>query len=88
MEVLSIEDGIEKCRTKLMECFLAKGRKNPKSDAYTYCSAIRLLREYVKIRGLFNNTCYGPEPSFTDEIEQHLTIKFRRMKGRDENGKN
>lgn len=47
MEILSSEDGIEKCRTKLMEYFLEKGRKNPKSDSYTYCRAIKLLREYI-----------------------------------------
>ncbi|MBX4272194.1 hypothetical protein [Clostridium estertheticum] len=41
-----------------------------------------------KIRILSNNICYAPEPSFTDKVEQHLTIKLRRLKWRDENGKN
>jgi hypothetical protein len=27
-----------------------------------------------KIRIISNNICYGPEPSSTDEVEQHLTI--------------
>lgn len=27
-----------------------------------------------KIRIISNNICYGPEPSPTDEVEQHLTI--------------
>lgn len=46
-QVLSSEDGIERYREKLMEHFEGKGRKNPKSDAYTYCRAIKLLSEYV-----------------------------------------
>lgn len=46
-EVLSSKDGIERYREKLMEHFEGKGRKNPKSDAYTYCRAIKLLSEYV-----------------------------------------
>lgn len=46
-EVLFSQNGIEKYREKLMEHFLARGRKNPKSDAYTYCRNIKLLREYV-----------------------------------------
>lgn len=47
IEVLSSEDGIERYRTKLMEHFSDKGRKNPKSDSYTYCRNIKLLKEYV-----------------------------------------
>lgn len=47
MEVLSSEDGIERYRIKLMEHFSDKGRKNPKSDSYTYCRNIKLLKEYV-----------------------------------------
>ncbi len=47
IEVLSSEDGIERYRTKLMEYFSDKGRKNPKSDSYTYCRNIKLLKEYV-----------------------------------------
>lgn len=47
MEVLSSEDGIERYRIKLMEHFKDKGRKNPKSDSYTYCRNIKLLKEYV-----------------------------------------
>lgn len=47
MEVLSSEDGIERYRTKLMEHFTDRGRKNPKSDSYTYCRNIKLLKEYV-----------------------------------------
>lgn len=46
-EVLFSEEGLEKYREKLMEHFLARGRKNPKSDAYTYCRNIKLLKEYV-----------------------------------------
>lgn len=30
-----------------MEHFSDRGRKNPKSDAYTYCRNIKLLKEYV-----------------------------------------
>lgn len=47
IEVLYSEDGIERYRTKLMEHFSDRGRKNPKSDAYTYCRNIKLLKEYV-----------------------------------------
>lgn len=47
MEVLSSEGGIERYRIKLMEYFKDKGRKNPKSDSYTYCRNIKLLKEYV-----------------------------------------
>ncbi|MEG0502876.1 MAG: hypothetical protein RR525_11710, partial [Cellulosilyticaceae bacterium] len=47
MEVLSSEDGIEIYRIKLMDHFKDKGRKNPKSDSYTYCRNIKLLKEYV-----------------------------------------
>lgn len=49
VEVLSSEDGIERYRIKLMEHFKDKGRKNPKSDSYTYCRNIRLLKEYVTV---------------------------------------
>lgn len=27
-----------------------------------------------KIKVISNNTCYGPEPSPSDEVAQHLTI--------------
>ncbi len=47
IEVLASEDGIERYRTKLMEHFSDRGRKNPKSDSYTYCRNIKLLKEYV-----------------------------------------
>ncbi len=47
MQVLASEDGIELYRIKLMEHFSDKGRKNPKSDSYTYCRNIKLLKEYV-----------------------------------------
>lgn len=46
-DVLSDADGVERYREKLIEHFSKKGRKNPKSDAYTYCRCIRLLKEYV-----------------------------------------
>jgi len=47
IEVLASEDGIERYRTKLIEHFSDRGRKNPKSDSYTYCRNIKLLKEYV-----------------------------------------
>ena len=47
IEVLSSEDGIERYRIKLMKHFSDRGRKNPKSEAYTYCRNIKLLKEYV-----------------------------------------
>ena len=30
--------------------------------------------DIYKIKLISNNICYGPEPSTTDEVEQHLTI--------------
>lgn len=46
-EILISDDGIKEYREKLMEHFTYLGRKNPKSDSYTYCRAIKLLGEYI-----------------------------------------
>lgn len=46
-EALQDNVGITLCKEKLELYFANKGRKNPKSDAYTYTRAVRLLREYV-----------------------------------------
>lgn len=67
MQVLSSEDGIELYRIKLMEHFSDKGRKNPKSDSYTYCRNIKLLKEYVT--GETVNLSIGKE-------EKKVAIKY------------
>lgn len=46
-DVLTLPTGMETYRDKLIEHFSGKDRKNPKSDAYTYCRCVRLLKEYV-----------------------------------------
>lgn len=46
-DVLTLTTGMDTYRDKLIKHFAGKGRKNPKSDAYTYCRCVRLLKEYV-----------------------------------------
>lgn len=46
-DVLTSTTGTDIYRDRLIEHFASKGRKNPKSDAYTYCRCVRLLKEYV-----------------------------------------
>lgn len=47
-EVLENEDGLEKYRQLLFYHFKNKGRKNPNSDSFTYCNALRYLVKFVK----------------------------------------
>ena len=62
-EVLVDIDAFYKCKELLFKHFEKKGRKNPKSDAGIYCTAIKLLREYIK---------EIPTPS-KKEIEKYLS---------------
>ena len=47
-EVLENEYGLEKYRELLFYHFKNKGRKNPNSDSFTYCNALKYLVEFVK----------------------------------------
>jgi hypothetical protein len=46
-DVFQLANGIEKCRLLLEECFVLRGRKNPRQDASSYCRSIQYLKEYV-----------------------------------------
>lgn len=50
-QILFTETGIDIYKPKLEKHFKTIGRKNPKSDASTYCRAIKYLREYVNNTG-------------------------------------
>ncbi len=46
-KIFELDDGIEKCRSLLEMLFVARGRKNPRGDASSYCRSIKYLKEYV-----------------------------------------
>lgn len=47
-EVLENENGLEKYGELLLKHFKNKGRKNPKSDSFTYCNALKYLVKFIK----------------------------------------
>lgn len=47
-EVLENENGLKKYRELLLKHFKNKGRKNPKSDSFTYCNALKYLVKFIK----------------------------------------
>ena len=46
-EIIQDDSGIERCQELLEVHFADKNHKNPRSDAYLYCRAIRLFREFL-----------------------------------------
>lgn len=64
-EIIRSKEGLERYRELLETHFVDIKRKNSKSDSYTYCRAISLLKEYVDD---------GSEES-RNELERHDGIK-------------